>query len=47
MFIDREHACEKAGIKYGRGRERGGERIPNRLLTVSEEPSVGLKSLEL
>ena len=29
--------------KHGRGRERGRERIPSRLCTVSSEPDVGLK----
>ena len=29
--------------EWGRSRERGRERIPSRLLTVSAEPDVGFK----
>ena len=29
-------------MEYGRGRERGRERIPSKLCTVSTEPSEGL-----
>ena len=35
---ERENAC-----KWGRGRERGKERLQNRLYTVSVEPDEGLK----
>ena len=36
---ERESACKH---KLGRGRERGRERIPSRLHTVSAEPDAGL-----
>ena len=40
MFISRERVCEQ-----GRGRERGGERIPNRPHVVSAECNVGLEPM--
>ena len=36
IYFERERQCE-----WGRGRERGKERIPSRLLTVSTEPDEG------
>ena len=40
MYFERERERES---KWGRGREKGRERIPSRLHTVSTEPNVGLQ----
>ena len=43
LFIYFERERERAHVcQQGRGRERGKERIPSRLYTVSMEPNVGL-----
>ena len=40
VYFERERVCEQ-----GRGRERGGERIPNRPHVVSAECNVGLEPM--
>ena len=42
FFILRVREREKAGVGQ-RERERGSERVPNRLCPVSAEPSAGLE----
>ena len=42
LFWERERVSKH---KQGRGRDRGRERIPSRLCTVSTEPDVGLKPM--
>ena len=40
----RERESKRANMcKQGRGRERGGERIPSRLYMVRVEPNMGLE----
>ena len=41
MFIYREK--DSAHVRAGKGNERGRERIPSRLQTISTELKVGLK----
>ena len=48
MRENKERMRERENVRMwaheqGRGRERGRERIPSRLCTISEEPDVGLE----
>ena len=45
-MTERERQKERnRECKQGRGKERGRERIPSRICTVSTEPDVGLKPM--
>ena len=48
IYFEREREREREREnKQGRGAERGGERIPSRLCTISVELDMGLKLMAL
>ena len=45
MFVYFERERERESMSWGRGREKGRERIPSRLHTASVEPNTWLEPM--